>query len=288
MDVQEIKNELSRIEKLPSFPKILPEIIRLSREPLSGMKDYEKVISRDPALAAQVLKIANSPFYGLNRKVSNLRVALTMLGVDEIYRIVLNASFYKAFYAVFSNVSYDFNIFWKHCQLTANAADFFADKFYGQFQGEAYAAGLLHDVGKLVMEQYFQSQWEQVLISFNNNNEEFLSAEERIFGMTHADIGAILMKQWRLPDEIVMPIKYHHNPLLTPSHHILVNVVYFADKTSTACMDNPMENVTREYLKRDHIWERMVTRYPHFNFIEKEKVLSGIKEYITREMPLGL
>jgi len=288
MDQKQLQEKILTIQKLPSCPRIIPEIIRLVREPCAGMAEYEKVISRDPALTAQVLRIVNSSYYNVSKKVSDLRLALTLLGTQEIYRIVLNASFYQILHSVFDRLAYDFNIFWKHSQVAANAASYLAEKFENRFMGEAYAAALLHDVGKLIMEQYFPQEWEKVVVDFETSGKSFCESEKKYFGLTHAEIGVLLLETWQIPPEIVTAVQYHHHPIHAPKYEEIVGLVYFADKMATSCTHFFIGKFPQGALPRDQFFEPMIQKFPHFQFLRNEKVLAHLKSLITKEMPVGI
>jgi len=285
MDRFLLKHKIAEIKKLPSCPDLLPQVIQLSRLSNASMRDYEKIIRRDPSLVAQIFKIVNSPFYGMSHQISNLRVALTILGLTEVYRIVLNTSFYKSLQNSFDGLSYDFRIFWKHCEMVANAAQFFAEKFHRRQIGEAYAAGLLHDIGKLVMEQYFPDEWGEVLLEFTRNEGDFLDIETDVFGFNHAEVGSLLLEQWNIPDEIVIPVQFHHNPFGAIRNGELTNIVYFADKTAAALTEDFRDDVTHEGLDKDKLWYEMIARYPHFNILDSERMLASLQEILNRSIP---
>ncbi|NIV71460.1 MAG: HDOD domain-containing protein, partial [Calditrichae bacterium] len=112
MDRLTVQKKLLTIKKLPIRPQIIQELIQLSQNSKVSMSEYVTVISKDPGLAGEILKVVNSSYYGLKNHISDLKMALSMLGLREIYRIAANSIFYKVFRTIFDKISYDLNLFW--------------------------------------------------------------------------------------------------------------------------------------------------------------------------------
>ncbi len=283
MDVTEVRNKLTEIRKLPACPDIIPKALKLSQDPNTPMSEYEKLVAKDPALVAEILRSVNSPFYGLRSQISTLKLAMNIVGLQEIFRILLNASFHRTFRSTFDKLSYNFEIFWKHSQITANTAMLLSKSFNPTLSSEAYICGLLHDIGIPIMEQFFYDEWMDVIL-LAEEGRDFLNAEQEVFGLTHAEIGAQLLRNWNIPESIITPVSYHHYPHeLTPPSD-LVNIVYFADKTATNFMKDMSENVTQEKFEKDEIWQTMLSRYPHFAVLDDEKFIEEIKPVVTQQL----
>ena len=283
MDVVELRRRLKDIKKLPACPKIIPQAIKLSRNPDTPISAYERLISQDPALTADVLRSVNSPYYGMRNPVSSLKVALNIIGLQEIFRLILNASFHKTFQKTFHKLSYNFDVFWKHSQMTANAAHVLAQTFAPKFTAEAYIAGLLHDIGIPVMEEFFCEEWTDVIF-LCEEGKNYLEAEERIFGVTHAGIVSFLLANWNIPENITVPVQYHHTPLSADIHTSIVHIVYFADRLAIHLMKDSEENVTQETLDKDHIWNELLVHFPQYKPLDDTRFLEKIKPVIARRL----
>ncbi len=286
MDKLQVKQKLLSVKQLPAQPHIVREIIKLWRNPNVSMSEYERIISRDPGLSAEVLKVVNSPFYGLTQRVSNLKIALTMLGLVEIYRIVANSSFYRVFRTMFYKVSYDLNLFWRHCQATANIAYYLATLYLPDKTAEAHIAGLLHDMGKLVMEQFFNEQWQELLLRFEQYKTDSIALEEEIFGLNHSEIGATLLVRWNFPKEIVIPVRYHHDPPATPDFEKLVLISYFAEKIATALLPMDEQHLIREFFIEDKMWLQLSREHPELNILGDKIKLAELKPMLYQSMVL--
>jgi putative nucleotidyltransferase with HDIG domain len=278
------KKKLLSIKRLPASPRIVQEVISLWKDPNSSMREYEEAISKDPSLTAEVLKVVNSPYYGLQNRVTNLRVALSMLGLRETYRIVSNRGFYSVFRTLFSKSKLDWNLMWRHSQTTANVAHVLASKFFPSITSEAYVAGLLHDLGKLCMAQFFPEEWDELLNAFVWQKDEGLDLEEKIFGITHAEMGAVLLIRWNIPKEIVLPVRYHHDPFAVTDMQDLVNIVYFAEKISTYLLTPEQQAMINEYFVENEIWHKMCKQYGELNLLENRTLFEEMKKMILQEM----
>lgn len=288
MDIKEVQQRIAGIEKLPSSPELLNEIVKLIRDPNSSIRDFEKIIRRDPSIATQVMRVANSPYYALSRKITNLRLALSLLGLDEIYRIALNVSVYRGLRRSFPTVSFDFNLFWQHSQKTAKMGEVLASEISVTKSLEIYVLGLIHDVGKLILDQYFSDEWSEVLLKFAQTGEDFTRLEKRILGITHAEVGGELLRQWGLPPELVSPILHHHMPFAEDKFLLNTILLYAADKTvAWLTPDEIVHQSTQENLEKDETWELVISKYPGLDVLKDEQAkthyILQLKNLLTPE-----
>lgn len=272
MNQIDAKKRLLSIKRLPASPQIVQEVLSLWKDPETPMAEYEQAIGKDPALVAEVLKVVNSPFYGMKNRVANLKIALSMLGLRETYRIVANRGFYKVFRTVFSGVKLNLGLFWQHCQAMANAAHWLAEKHLPDKSSEAYVAGLLLDVGRLAMAQFFPEEWEELVKEYLWQRDEGLEGEEKVFGLTHSEMGATLLVRWNLPREIVLSVRYHHDPLAAPAEELLVAIAYFAEKIATYFLVREEQMEIHEHFVENDIYLQMCQKYPGMNMLgDREK-----------------
>lgn len=284
MNQIDAKKRLLSIKRLPASPRIVQEVLNLWQDPETSMAEYERAISRDPGLVTEVLKVVNSPFYGMKNRVSNLKIALSMLGLRETYRIVANRGFYKVFRTVFSGVKMNLGLFWQHCQSMANTAHWLAEKHLPNQASEAYVAGLLLDVGRLAMGQFFPEEWEELEKEYEWQADEGLESEEKVFGLTHCEMGATLLVRWSLPREIVLPVRYHHNPLETPGEDQLVAIAYFAEKIATYFLTREEQKELHEYFVENEVYQEMRQKYPHLNMLADAQRINEIRPVVLRRM----
>lgn len=281
MNNSEIREKLRKITRLPSSANIFPEIFQLMNDPKANMAQFEAVIRKDPALSAQVLRMINSPYYGLPREITRLKQALALLGMEEIYRIVSSVSYYSTFKKVFNNLSFSLNLLWTHFEWTSTIAQILAERYFPRFTGEAYILGLLHDTGKLVLDQFFPEEWAQVLETYQKIGGRMEELEKEAFGYDHAEIAAMLFEEWRLPSVITDPIKYHHRPFECESQPELCQLLFAADQIASALIyDDKIRMATQEGKKPEADWEKIITRYPNLNILADEEKSAELQDEV--------
>ena len=226
--VERVVERLERIRSLPTLPSVAMEVMALARDPGSNMQQIEEVILTDPALATKILKVANSPFYGMRREISSLRLALTALGMTQIRSLVLGVSVLKAMETDAGN-GFDYEALWEHSTGTAVLCKLLAGRFGLDFRGEEYVAGLVHDIGKVILDQYLHEEFSQALAEARRKHEPLEAAERAVIGVDHAFAGAWLARKWRLPESLVEAIGGHHSPATEPGALSMAAVVNLAD-----------------------------------------------------------
>lgn len=219
---------LSRIRNLPSIPSLMLEVSRLLDDPRTSATELGKIISQDQAMVAKVLMVANSPLYGIPRKVSTVEFAIVILGFNHIKNIVVALSVMDAFQGK-SKVKWSRNKFWTHSLATGVLAKRIAvDLGYGK-SGEAFTAGLLHDLGISAIQRYFTKEFVEITNLVEREELSYDSAEKGTIGLTHSEIGEFLIKNWNLPDSLSDAVKYHHSPSDAPIDKVLPSIIHLAD-----------------------------------------------------------
>ncbi len=213
-----IKETLTRLENLPSMPALYGELVALLHRPDTPIEDVVRIIEKDPAMTAQILKFVNSTFFALHHSISNVSEACTHLGMDTIRSLVL---FLKTFSQFQNNEIGGLRLesMWQHSMRTAAAARCIAqvEQAPAKTLDEAFAAGLLHDVGKLILANNYPHEYQQLLQQTQHASRDLIEAEHRVFGCEHEDIGGYLMGLWGLPPSIVEAIALHHHPSRSPN-----------------------------------------------------------------------
>ncbi|MFW6115189.1 MAG: HDOD domain-containing protein, partial [Thermodesulfobacteriota bacterium] len=219
---------IQQIEELPSLPIISYKILDLVANKTTSFKELSKIIERDQAIAVKILKIANSSFYGFLGRVSSLEHALVLLGTKEVQSIVLGFSVYQ-FFSLDKTNSFDRTQIWKHAILCSQIAKYLGIYFRLPDEGSLFLSGLIHDIGKVVIDQYFHEEFLQIIDHISSNHTTFSSAEKKILGVTHYQIGATLLKQWNFPHKVIMPILYHHAPWYDKDYEVNSIILYLAN-----------------------------------------------------------
>jgi putative nucleotidyltransferase with HDIG domain len=213
---QDLKDEfLKAVQDLPPMPKVLFKIQKLLLDPNSDVEQIAGYIETDQALAAKVLKMANSPFYGMTGKVSTIQHAAIILGFETLSELTTMAGFSAIMGKKMPGYGYDSDDLWKHSLAVALASKMIAEKINPDLANDALTAGLLHDLGKLILDPYVLDQREAFDNLIEDENQTFLIAEKQILGFDHAEIASEICNHWKFPEPLTLAIKYHHNPSLS-------------------------------------------------------------------------
>jgi putative nucleotidyltransferase with HDIG domain len=215
-------------DKLPPIPQTAQNALAFIRNPDANAAGLARVIRTDQVLAAQMLRWANSAYYGIGNQIVTVHQAIAVLGMDIIQELIM--SYYLSDQLNKPVPGYDLQHgeLWHHALGTAIGAKLISKQRRLHFDEEAYFAGLLCDIGKLIFEKLLretdlgQEEWEQC---------SFLDLERANFGIDHAMLGAEIARRWQLPENLVDAITYHHEPQAARNHPLLVAVVHVADIT---------------------------------------------------------
>jgi len=194
---------------LPAMPHVAAKILRLANDPKSRMDELQRVIFADPALTSRILMIANSAYYGLRRKVDTLSDALFVLGFDAVKNLSIAVAT-KEIYNIHGIIEQKL---WEHAMGVSIAAGLVGgkQKVFKIPAEECIVAGLLHDIGKAVMNQSQPQRYAMVVERVYGERISFCRAEEELFGFTHSEVGALLFKDWGLPPQLIEMVANHNN-----------------------------------------------------------------------------
>jgi HD-like signal output (HDOD) protein len=230
-----IKQVLATIEGLPTLPDTLARMNVLVSDPDTTARQVGQLIASDPPIAAKTLKVVNSPFYGFPTRITTITHAIVILGFSTVRSLVLSSSILQAFGDKSCRMCT--KSFWKHCVATGAAAKVLAQTLRYLALEEFFIAGLLHDVGKIVICGYLEEEFREIERLVNEKNILMYDAEEEILhGVTHADIAGALFEQWNLPKGLVKSVTYHHTPSLAGDERRITSILHMADVLARALM----------------------------------------------------
>lgn len=225
------KKVIESIDQLPSLPVIVTRLIQVVNNPESSADDAAKLIEKDPALTSKMIRLANSAFYGIPRSISSVSSAVVILGFNTIRSLVLSASVMKLF-AGSQQVALDKEKFWRHSISTAMAAKIIVRHFINVRMMDpesAFCAGILHDIGKLIFNEYMSNEYAEVVAFAETNNISLLDSETKVLGINHAAIGKVISDKWALPLDLEYTLVYHHEPVAANHLNELVATINYAD-----------------------------------------------------------
>ena len=216
MNTSEFKNVVKKIKSLPTLPQVFYKIVETIELPDSSAEDVKKTIQNDPPISAKVLKVANSALYGYTKEITDISQAIVVLGFDMVKSIALSVSVFSSFPKINTATKFDREGFWIHSIATAEAAMLFADKINGIKKDHAFLIGLIHDIGKIVLDYYFSPEYRRVIAKVNEGNCFIKDAEAVVLNFNHSLIGEWLGEEWNFPESILTGIAYHHKVNLAP------------------------------------------------------------------------
>ncbi len=192
---------------LPTVPFIVTKALKLIEDGSSDLRELEKTISSDPALAVRVLKIANSAYYGLSRNISQINEAIYIIGLRTLKDILLTSAL-KDVYKVFGVIE---KMLWEHSVGVAFASTIIGEYFKDINKEEIAIAGLVHDIGKIVINNNFPKEYVECLRTVLSNKVPVYEVEKEIFGFDHSEVGEIFAEKWGFSSNLIFFIKEHHN-----------------------------------------------------------------------------
>jgi HD-like signal output (HDOD) protein len=232
---ERVRRLVDKVQGLPTLPSMLHNINQMVLNPRTSAKEVAQVISSDPALTSKVLRVVNSSFYGFPNRITTITHAIVILGFNTIKSIVLSSTIFDVFRK--SNVATDFDRgeFWKHSIGCGAAAKVIGRRIQYPMLEELFIAGLLHDVGKIVLDQFLPERFGEALALARSKELLLFDAEAQLLGVSHADVGAWLFEKWNLSKGLVETVRCHHNPPLAGEHQRFAEIIHVSDILVRAC-----------------------------------------------------
>lgn len=207
-NIQEI---IEKIDKLPEINNVAVKIIRMLDDKDTRVKDLSEIISLDQSLTVQLLKVCNSAYFGFSQKITSINDAVVKLGFKAVKNLTFMAITHTAFKREVPGYKLESGEIWNNSVTCAVYAKHIAKKASYSDPETAFTAGLLRDIGKLVIHEYIGTTYSEIVKKVYIDGVSFSEAEEAILGFNHSYIGSQLAKNWNLPKVLVDAIKYHHN-----------------------------------------------------------------------------
>lgn len=209
-----LKEVISQIEALPSLPSLYNKIMEKVQSRRASTKEVGEIISGDMGMTAKILKLVNSAFFGLPRYISNPIQAVILLGLETIKSLALSIHVFSQFDQT-KLEALSIRVLWDHSVAVGALAKRLAvaESAEQNAVDDAFIAGLLHDVGKLILAGNLPEEYDSALALAVGDGIEQSEAERKVFGATHAEVGAYLLGLWGLPDPIVVATAFHHSPI---------------------------------------------------------------------------
>ncbi len=204
---RELELMIMTASDLPTIPVVAMKVMQLIENENATAEELAKVVASDPAVAARVLKISNSSFYGCQRQIQTLSHAIVVLGFGTLKSLVVAASVKQ----VYQPYGLTEKMLWEHSFGAGLAARMIAAETRLVSSEEAFLGGLFHDIGKIIMNTINREQFQDVMQRCFNDGLTFEDAEQRVYSYTHSEVGGLVIKKWNFPDMLMHAVLNHHS-----------------------------------------------------------------------------
>jgi len=262
MTALSVDEVMRAVQQLPSLPSVVAQLLDLFSAEDPDSAAIGRAFDHDQALAARVLRVANSSFYGMTGQVGSVQNAIVVLGLRNLRNLTLAAAVTTSFPA-FASDWFDQKIFWQHSLAVAQGADVLAQRA-GMHQESAFTTGLLHDIGRLALITCFPAQMREVVLYQRDRDCDAGEAEQAVLGLDHAMVGAALARRWKFPAAVQEAIARHHATAgAARAPDTLADLLHLADVTAHALdlSGDPHERVPR---LDGGAWHRLGMQWPAY------------------------
>jgi len=231
------------VDGLVSLPEVCFLVNDLVNDPNSDIEQIGSVISQDPALTLRLLKLVNSPMYGFEAKIETVSRAVLMIGLKELQNMVWATTAVETFSGLSAN-KVNMAGFWRHSIFAAVLARILARECNVLHPERLFVAGLLHDIGKLVIYHRFPEQLDEVWQAEKEHQlDDGVTAERLVMGFDHAELAAEMLRKWGLSESLATAVQYHHKPRETKEHSLEVSIVHMANVMAHALESGEEEDL---------------------------------------------
>ena len=211
MDKHQFYQQLNKIKEIPTLPTIVFELNQHLEDPDTSIVNVSETIEKDQAMALKILKLVNSAFYGLKSRVSDIKNAVVLLGFNAVRNAIVSVSVINALPKCVLSHDFEMDAFWRHSLAVAVTSKNISQKAGLEAPDNCFVGGLLHDVGKVIMAQYFPEMFVNVWTRMQNESVSFHEAEKKELPVDHAMVGSHLAERWALPKGLIEAIQWHQN-----------------------------------------------------------------------------
>jgi len=278
-----LRKRIEKVRTLPSSPAVLKpllELLRLEPEQIN-LKKVVELVSYDKTIAAQCLRIANSPLYGRSRETESIQAAIVTLGIQRVEDILLTCCLHK--FSAGTKWATDPEVYWRHSLGCATVCRELAERIDFRDPEKAYLAGLLHDLGILVNSLAYPEEYHKVVAEAQEGGVPLAEQEMKDLGFTHAESGSILGTMWQLPTVIIDVIADHHDVERAPEDNPLVALVHIGD---LLCRCRGLGYGYEEWrsveLASDPAWERLMKHGPRLASMDLARFTMDLDAFLPK------
>lgn len=220
---------LRSLKNMPPFPAVAQRALNLLNQPEVTIEELVEVVKFDPGVTANILRISNSAYFGLRREIHSLHQALLLLGTQELLKIIIASGVTRLFANATPGYFLEHHGLWRHSISCALMADLLARELGLPERTVCFTAGLLHDVGKIVLSLHVEEKFTQIMSVVEQQGTSFQQAEKAVLGVSHAEVGGEMARVWDFPDRLRLVIKLHHLDRPEAFGDDMVQLIYLAD-----------------------------------------------------------
>jgi len=235
MDAQTFLKKLDSIPDIPTLPDIVIEVNEMLQDYDTSIKKLSKIIEKDQAVVTKILRLVNSTFYGFRSRIRNIPHAVIVLGFNTIRNAVVSVSIIKTFSGEKAFGRLEITDFWKHSIGVAVTSRYLSEQTRLDSPDDSFVVGLLHDIGKIVLAQYFTGLFCEVWKLVKEERLSFFEAEQKLIPVNHARVGGHLAKKWQFPVSLIDTITYHHAIRKSVANLNQLIIVHTADNIVNIC-----------------------------------------------------
>ena len=260
--MRDIRTEIDKINEIVPFPTVVAQIMSELLKEETATERIVQLIETDAVLTARILRAANSPYYGLRWEVNSISRAVVLLGFEEVSRLVLIYQMKQRVFALSPDQRQYLELLWRHSVASAAVARMVALFVDFRGDGKEFTAGLLHDMGKIVLVQYFPEQHQVTQRMVRELGMKDTESEMQTLAVNHAEIGGALGERWGIPPVFTEVMRYHHDPQSAPANQSLVALTRFSDLLAERWGSGIGEQPLNFSLEDESCWKLMRKVFP--------------------------
>lgn len=267
-----IIDSLIETQEFATLPTVAMKVLQLLENDDVSISEISKIIEADPSLTLKLLRVANSPIYGIKQHISSIHQAIITLGLNRLTNIVIGVSIFSRLLIKGKGQASEFmDKFWWHSSCTAITAKAVSAKLNRNFKEIDFLGGLIHDIGKIAMLQYDAEKFFKANFLVSDKNMLDVEAERIVFGVDHLEVGEAIANLWKLPEDLVGIIGNHNHPEKVSSDKLVVAVVRFADILCELWGAGINEGIGSISFPETTCWQIITKEHPELNDLDFEK-----------------
>ena len=232
MKHDQLKEIMMKIELLPSVSNTTAKLLSLLDDPNACANKIEEALRYDPSLTANILKLSNSTYFGFRSQIGSIKHALAAIGLRRLKKMIITSCMYPVLNKPVPGYGLNHGELWRHSIAVSVVSETLAKELSFVASDEIFTAALIHDIGKLVLGEFVEDDMNKIQ-TLSADDVPFEAAERLAFGIDHAEIGAMVLKNWFFPEKIVDAVRWHHEPdALSSEESVIVDIVHVADLIS--------------------------------------------------------